>query len=229
MPGRLGFRALSADDMQQLFLWLLRPHVAKWYAPAPSSFAEVVAKYRPRTEPGNVVRAYVIELEGAGVGYIDGRETRDFGDIARALAARIARACDSGAIALERIAPREGIRATVIVASQFTVQVSGKTIHVSDERVLPLRNVPVIAPAIGAEFTADSVARSIAAAMERSPVEAGETVALALRWRGDPEHARLLAMAQGIAKGLPLPWERAGVRGRLPREWIIKAEVCSDA
>ena len=82
---RIGFRALNADDMQQLFLWLLRPHVAKWYAPAPSSFAEVVAKYRPRTEPGNVVRAFVIELEGSGVGYIQTYAVRDFPDYAAAL------------------------------------------------------------------------------------------------------------------------------------------------
>ena len=95
MAGRVGFRALSADDMQQLFLWLLRPHVAKWYAPAPSSFAEVVAKYRPRTEPGNVVRAYVIELEGAGVGYIQTYAVRDFPDYAAALA------CGEGVAAVD--------------------------------------------------------------------------------------------------------------------------------
>jgi RimJ/RimL family protein N-acetyltransferase len=83
--GRIGFRSLDADDMQQLFLWLLRPHVAKWYAPAPSSFAEVVAKYRPRTTPGNVVHAFVIELEGAAIGYIQTYAVRDFADYAEAL------------------------------------------------------------------------------------------------------------------------------------------------
>ena len=82
---RIAFRPLNADDMQQLFLWLLRPHVAKWYAPAPSSFHEMVAKYGPRTQPGNVVRAFVIELQGAGVGYIQTYAVRDFPDYAAAL------------------------------------------------------------------------------------------------------------------------------------------------
>src|ERR671934_80195 len=41
----------------------------------------------------------------------------------------------------------EGIRATVIGASQYTTQVSGSTIYVSPLEALPLRNVPVIAPA----------------------------------------------------------------------------------
>ncbi|HUP97144.1 MAG TPA: GNAT family N-acetyltransferase [Usitatibacter sp.] len=66
----IAFRSLSVDDMQSLFLWLLRPHVAKWYAPAPSTFAEVVAKYGPRTQRESPVRAYVILIDGREAGYI---------------------------------------------------------------------------------------------------------------------------------------------------------------
>ena len=40
----------------------------------------------------------------------------------------------------------ERIRATVIGASQFTVQVSGNTISISDESVLPFHNLQVIYP-----------------------------------------------------------------------------------
>lgn len=47
-------------------------------------------------------------------------------------------------IASERLlVPREGIRATVIGASQFSLQASGETVFVSDSSVLPLTNVPV--------------------------------------------------------------------------------------
>jgi RimJ/RimL family protein N-acetyltransferase len=81
----IAFRALHIDDMLQLFLWLLRPHVCKWYAPAPSSFVEVMAKYGPRTAPGNVVRAYIIEVDGAPAGYIQTYAVRDFPDYAAAL------------------------------------------------------------------------------------------------------------------------------------------------
>ena len=66
----IAFRALSIDDMQSMFLWLLRPHVAKWYATAPTSFTEVVAKYGPRTRGDSPVRAYVIAVDGKDVGYI---------------------------------------------------------------------------------------------------------------------------------------------------------------
>jgi ethanolamine utilization protein EutA len=51
--------------------------------------------------------------------------------------------------------PDQGIRATVIGASQYTVQVSGSTIYVEPATILPLRNVPVIAPQL--DLAADSL------------------------------------------------------------------------
>jgi ethanolamine utilization protein EutA len=82
--------------------------------------------------------------------------------------------------------PREGIRATVIGASQFTVQVSGKTIHVGRDVRLPLRNVPVVALDEWAPAN----------------IEDDAPVALAIRWRGDPEYSRLRALAERIALAL---------------------------
>ena len=40
--------------------------------------------------------------------------------------------------------PQEGIRATVIGACQFTLQVSGETVYATESVVLPLNNVPVV-------------------------------------------------------------------------------------
>jgi aminoglycoside 6'-N-acetyltransferase len=81
----VAFRALHVDDMQQVFLWLIRPHVSKWYAPMPSSFAEVVAKYGPRTLPGNAVRAFIVTLDGAEVGYIQAYAVDVFPDYSEQL------------------------------------------------------------------------------------------------------------------------------------------------
>lgn len=76
----IAFRPLGIDDMQSLFLWLLKPHVSKWYARAPGSFMEVVAKYGPRTQPGNPVHAYIIVADGKDVGYIQDYPLDHFGD-----------------------------------------------------------------------------------------------------------------------------------------------------
>ena len=65
--------------------------------------------------------------------------------------------------------PVEGIRATVIGASQYTIQVSGSTIFVSPPDTLPLRNVPVIAPNLplsGNELDANAIAAETEAAQE---------------------------------------------------------------
>lgn len=83
----IAFRALSIDDMQSLFLWLLRPHVSKWYARAPGSFQEVVAKYGPRTLEDSPVRAYVIVVDGRDAGYIQTYPIATFPEYAQAIGA----------------------------------------------------------------------------------------------------------------------------------------------
>jgi ethanolamine utilization protein EutA len=145
-----------------------------------------------------------IAFSGGVSEYIYGREARDFGDVARALADRIAAACRSGRIPIPMVAPREGIRATVIGASQFTVQVSGKTIHIGAGVDLPLRNVPVVAPVLelGDDIDTHAVALAISRAVERSPGDDAHPVALSIHWSGDPHYARLRALAEAILLAL---------------------------
>ena len=81
----IAFRPLSVDDLQQVFLWLLQPHVVKWYAPAPSSFMEVAAKYGPRTRPGNPVKSFIVSVDGADAGYIQAYDVAAFPDYEAAL------------------------------------------------------------------------------------------------------------------------------------------------
>lgn len=82
---RIGFRRLVAEDLQQVFLWLIRPHVAKGYADAPGSFMETVAKFGPRTRDDNVVHAYVVSVDGRDAGYIQAYDVADFADYAGSL------------------------------------------------------------------------------------------------------------------------------------------------
>lgn len=91
----IAFRALSVDDLQSMFLWLLRPHVAKWYATAPTSFAEVVAKYGPRTLPESPVRAYIVVVDGKDAGYIQSYPVALFPEYAKRLG------CEAGVAGLD--------------------------------------------------------------------------------------------------------------------------------
>src|SRR3984957_13833310 len=87
-----------------------------------------------------------VSFSGGVSEYIYGGEAKAFGDVGPQLAAEVrARLTDWG---LQLTRPEARIRATVIGASQYTMQVSGSTIFVSPLETLPLRNVPVIAPAL---------------------------------------------------------------------------------
>ena len=91
------------------------------------------------------------------------------------------------------------IRATVIGASQFTVQVSGKTIHLGGRSALPVQNVPVVRLDEPLPETIDPAAvvagfRRAAAAQDRQPTE---PLALAFTWAGLPSYPRLAALGRG--------------------------------
>src|SRR5262249_27768232 len=102
--------------------------------------------------------------------------------------------------------PGQGIRATVIGAAQFSVQISGNTILIADPEKLPLQNLPVLACnfTLGEEIAPEAIAEGVRAALARADFEEGESpVALSFPWRGDPSPARLHAVAAGICAALP--------------------------
>ncbi len=140
------------------------------------------------------------------------RQISDLGDLGGQLAAGLVRALNEGRIAYPVLDPGQGIRATVIGAAQFTVQVSGNTIMISRPEILPLRNIPVLRLdlALGGEIDAEQIGQAIEAAHARLDlVEGTSTVALAFSWQGEPSHARLFALAGGICRGFPATLARA--------------------
>lgn len=156
-------------------------------------------------------RIDAVTFSGGVSEYIYGRETAEHGDVGRELAAGITHALSNKALADKRIAypvsdPGQGIRATVVGASQFTVQVSGNTVHVSNPAALPIRNLPVVRLSGRLDGAIDPavIEDAIAKALTRLDIDEAETtVALAFAWAGEPSHARLHALAEGIVRGLP--------------------------
>jgi ethanolamine utilization protein EutA len=135
--------------------------------------------------------------------YIYGWEANAFGDLGVSLAAAIRARFVQREGRIER--PTEGIRATVIGASQYTTQVSGSTIFVSPPDVLPLRNVPVIAP----DFVLDreeidpaSVASLIRDELKRLDLVGHQPVAVFVPWRGSATYQRLEHFCCGATHGL---------------------------
>ena len=137
--------------------------------------------------------------------YIYQREQFNFGDLAMDLAAALRRYDQTGRLPAPVRQPMEGIRATVMGASQFTVQVSGNTISVTNPDVLPMRNVQVLYPILPDkdDLSAEELQDAIAKSFQRFDLDEGEqTVALAIGWRGMPRYQSLRAIAEGIKAGL---------------------------
>ncbi len=133
--------------------------------------------------------------------YLFGRETHVFNDMAMYLTAAIKTEFEKRDL---RITPAgEGIRATAIGASQFTVQLSGNTILVSEDVQLPLHNMPVVCPRISEQPTREEVARGIETALTRLDMENIDSpICVYLPWRGDAEYKVLLALAGGVNDAL---------------------------
>lgn len=152
----------------------------------------------------NARRPDVVTFSGGVSEYIYGREVRAFGDLGPALARAILRRIGTWG---PRIEPSdEGIRATVIGASQYTIQVSGSTIFVSPQSVLPLKNLPVVTPDLLLEdetLNREQISESVRAALHRFDLDDGEkAVALCYRWEKSATFARLDVFCRGIAAGL---------------------------
>src|SRR5580658_6255999 len=156
------------------------------------------------TEPlSRIVTPTALTLSGGVAEYIFGHEHQEFGDIAKPLAAALASEL-SRRTGLPLIDPGQRIRATVIGASQFTVQVSGKTIYLPDPYVLPVHNVPVVRVELGSSAAIDlpRLTATIHSGLEEIDLERTGSVAIAFSWHGDPEHARLKAAGEGILRAL---------------------------
>src|SRR5688572_31233994 len=88
----------------------------------------------------------VITFSGGVSEYIYQRQNKNFGDLGPRLARAVKARVSAWGPRVEQ--PDQGIRATVVGASQYTIQVSGSTIFVTPMSILPLRNIPAITPAL---------------------------------------------------------------------------------
>ncbi len=152
------------------------------------------------TEPlTRTVEPAFMTFSGGVAEYIFGRESAGFGDIAKLLADAIVKQMKAR-VAIPVIEPLECIRATVIGASQFTVQVSGKTIYLPDQSMLPAHNVPVVhlGLALAEQIDIDKIVTGFSRSASNLDLAPSAQHALAFAWHGEPDHPRLLAMARAI-------------------------------
>ena len=167
------------------------------------------------TEPLAANGPFPALVFSGGVGeYVNGWQDEEYGDLGRRLGRAVARRLADRTV----LRPAESIRATCIGASQYTVQVSGDTLFLTDPGILPLRSLAAVAvrpPAADPVAIAEEIRRGII----RLDREAG-SFALAIRWPHGSAYAALRALGEGIVEG---------TRGRLapggPIVVVLDADV----
>jgi len=177
----------------------------------------------------------VMTCSGGVAEYVYEQEQGDFGDLGPYLGAAIRRRVGGLTFPIPLAPVDERIRATVIGAGQYTLQVSGRSIHLPRPDLLPLRSLPVLALGLPAEgVTAGSIQPLIQSALRQHDLQDGEQpLAVAFRWehepvsellrglaerrvpgatalyrRVEPEHGLLREVAAGIVAALPRTLER---------------------
>lgn len=145
-----------------------------------------------------------ISFSGGVAEYVYGRDQRDHGDLGPRLATAIRDRVAGWGPELQ--VAEQGIRATVVGASQYTVQVSGTTIFVEPASLLPLRNVPVLMPQLPLrheELDADEITVAVKEALQAfDSLPKEQPVALCYRWEGSATFGRLDAFCRGVAAGM---------------------------
>jgi ethanolamine utilization protein EutA len=195
------------------------------------------------TDPLEPVEGIAGVMFSGGVGeYIYGREERDFGDLGRRFGHALRKRLEANALPYPLLPPGECIRATAIGASEYSVQLSGNTVYISNPgELLPRRNLQVLQPDITLAEAIEParVTQAIGRHFESFDLVEGEAeVALALRWQGPPSFDRLEALARGIVEALPMTLMNAkpiylvldgdiahSLGALLKEEWSIASEV----
>jgi ethanolamine utilization protein EutA len=222
--------------------------VADWMADALVAALTVVPTPQPidrlwLTDPLEPVEGIAGVMFSGGVAeYIYGREPRDFGDLGRRLGAAIRKRLDSGKLPYPLLPAGECIRATAIGASEYSVQISGNTVYVSNPAaLLPRKNLQVLQPdvSLAGDIDATRVTQAIARHFQAFDLVEGQSeVALAFRWEGPPAYPRLAALARGIVEALPMTLLEAkpmflvldgdvahSLGALLKEEWNVASEI----
>lgn len=160
------------------------------------------------TDPINSFSEVEGVLFSGGVAeYVYQREDQDFGDMGKLFGTAIRERIDASKIAWPLLPAGECIRATALGASEYSVQLSGNTIYISNRMaLLPRKNLQVLQPKFKFEKQIDSalLATAISTHIKSFDIHEGEQeIALAFCWEGDPSHQRVSAFAAGIVQALP--------------------------
>ena len=132
--------------------------------------------------------------------YIADADADGHNDIGQSLGNQLLNALNKCKSNIRFEAARGGIRATALGASEFNIQVSGNTGHLSDPGLLlPRKNMPVIRLTVGAEnLTVNDLKRRLIQSITEFDLTDYDEFALAFEWLGDFDYELLKRFCDSI-------------------------------
>jgi ethanolamine utilization protein EutA len=190
---------VSDDDIEKVAQSMADDLVEALTADQPSP--EVMGLYL--TDPiAHLENIDAVIFSGGVAEFVYEREERDFGDIGRELGQAIRRRVDEGVLPWPLLSDSQGIRSTALGCSEFTAQLSGNTLYISNPEVLlPRRNARVIRPnfVFDDEIDTEKLCEAIRQHIVMFDVDAtDDNVVLTFHWEGTPSFQRIRAFAEGI-------------------------------
>lgn len=150
---------------------------------------------------------YEYSFSGGVAEFIYQKTIQDFNDLGLMLGNHIRSLITK--IDRKLIETPEKIRATVIGASEYTLQVSGSTTFMSkrfqNSEILPLRNLPIVTPIINRNLLSEEyVEKQITIALSRLDIVEGDVpIALAFRDPVRSVYDNLKIFIKGVVRALP--------------------------
>lgn len=137
-----------------------------------------------------------VVVSGGVSEYVASRDHASYGDLGVDLGSALRNRLMSPALAARLVPAVQGIRATVVGASQYTVQASGQTSYISDAAVLPVRGLRVVKAGLAADAESLPALRSALARHDLDQFVPG--LALALSFGGIFDYPALRRCAEAI-------------------------------
>lgn len=164
----------------------------------------------------------VVTFSGGGAEYVYDRDPGYHDDLGEELGAAIRAEVEARDLDVETL--DTGIRATAVGSNQHTVQVSGNTITLSDESLLPMRNVPMVPFVANHDDDPDELAEQVRDKLEMYDVdELGGGFAFGFHLHGLPSYDFLRMVVDAAADG------RAAMDGTGPLVLAFDADVAMNA
>src|SRR5262249_16587925 len=138
-------KVLSAQDRRRIAERMARLIMGLIDLRQPGELARSLMVTQPWPAELANKHVHALTFSGGVAEYVYKREARGFGDLGSQLAEALRHALAHRRDLPPIWDPGQGIRATVIGAAQFSVQISGNTILIADPEKLPLQNLPVLA------------------------------------------------------------------------------------